>query len=794
LRGEYAEVRRLAATLRDIADSHGVTLRALEARMAYGHSAISMNLSGVKRPEWDFVVSFLRACTGKDGHACEVLKGKVRPLWEAAAPGLARRVAEAPLPVPTELQPWVGALRDAAEAQGVVASLQLSVGRHQALVGGLLEMLSRLTSAKEALEVERDALSARLRDQDDLARELSEVRARLDDTQRRLDAAVGLQGETSRMLGVALGQLEDAEQLKRDAISQAASARKRLAELERYAIAAPIDVREGDLPPGDLAAGLMGEADQEAAETILRHVDDALGAEAANLDGLRSEIGSTGSARREDGGLSADNSPASPDNAGRALPAVPVAGSLTWTARATGRVAEDWPAGIRPEESDEVQPRWEEGVGLGAPFSIRYRADEGTGSFRYFDVSAIPISRRGEITEWSITSTDLTDQQEPGREPGPFPGRGPSSGAAPGAGQHKQGSHVAMNPEGVLLDKARAEQRSGQVITFYSFEGGTGRTMAIANVAWILAANGYRILAADWDLDAPGLNRFFQPFMDARASDRPGIVDLVRFYAWDVIESNIDPKAFRRDESSGNTVPPALSATIDEHIRRLDDYLIPLSWQFPGEGTLHYLSPGKQNNGDYQATLNSLDWDNFYENLAGDRFMTALRTFLKSRYDYILIDSPSGHGDVADICTVHLPDMVVDCFTLTNRGIESAAKMAREIPGHSDREITILPVPMRVEEAEKGKADAVLMFAANRFKGLPPGMSEEARREYWASVQVPYRPFYAFVEELAVFRDQPGSPVSLLSSYERISSRITANAVRALPPREKWLRPGTRLQ
>ncbi len=30
----------------------------------------------------------------------------------------------------------------------------------------------------------------------------------------------------------------------------------------------------------------------------------------------------------------------------------------------------------------------------------------------------------------------------------------------------------------------------GQIVTFYSFKGGTGRTMALANVAWILAANG----------------------------------------------------------------------------------------------------------------------------------------------------------------------------------------------------------------------------------------------------------------------------------------------------------------
>ena len=67
--------------------------------------------------------------------------------------------------------------------------------------------------------------------------------------------------------------------------------------------------------------------------------------------------------------------------------------------------------------------------------------------------------------------------------------------------------------------------------------------------------------------------------------------------------------------------------------------------------------------------------------------MTALRTFLKSRYDYVLIDSRTGHGDLADICTVHLPDMVIDCFTLTNQGIYGSAMMTREIrrsfgPGH----------------------------------------------------------------------------------------------------------------
>jgi tetratricopeptide (TPR) repeat protein len=345
-----------------------------------------------------------------------------------------------------------------------------------------------------------------------------------------------------------------------------------------------------------------------------------------------------------------------------------------------------------------------------------------------------------------------------------------------------------------MPDEGESPSRcTGQIVTFYSFQGGTGRTMALANVAWILAANGKRVLIADWDLESPGLHRFFQPFMDARASDRPGIVDLVRRYAWAMADAEIDPEALHRVEWSRKTALAAISAMIDEHIDRLDGYVIPLSWQFPDDGALNFLSAGKQNNGDYQATLSSLNWDNFYENLYGDRFMTVLRTYLKSKYDYVLIDSRNGHGDVADICTVHLPDMVIDCFTLTNQGIDGAAMIAREIQNHSDRDITILPVPMRIDHAQKEKVDAGLKFAASRFVGLPARMSEEERRDYWAAVEVPYQPSYAYEETLATFYDRPGSLSGLLPYYERIVALITDGEITTLPPREEWLRLRTRL-
>ena len=56
-----------------------------------------------------------------------------------------------------------------------------------------------------------------------------------------------------------------------------------------------------------------------------------------------------------------------------------------------------------------------------------------------------------------------------------------------------------------------AEGRLGEIVTFYSYKGGTGRSMALANVAYLLAqANpAEQILMIDWDLEAPGLHRFF---------------------------------------------------------------------------------------------------------------------------------------------------------------------------------------------------------------------------------------------------------------------------------------------
>ncbi|TDB72049.1 FxSxx-COOH system tetratricopeptide repeat protein [Micromonospora sp. KC723] len=319
--------------------------------------------------------------------------------------------------------------------------------------------------------------------------------------------------------------------------------------------------------------------------------------------------------------------------------------------------------------------------------------------------------------------------------------------------------------------------REGQVVTFYSYKGGTGRTMALANTAWILAANGQRVLVADWDLESPGLHRFFAPFLDPeQVASTGGVMDLILEYEWE--------NARRRKAGDTDTRPG------DWHRRfaRVHNYAFSVSWDFPGGGSLDLLLAGRHNP-DYATSVTGLNWDNFYNRLGGAQFFDALREDMKRHYDWTLIDSRTGISDVAEICTIHLPDVLVDCFTLSGQGIDGAAAVAARVRGYEGRRARrVLPVPMRVDDGEKSKRDAGRALAMQRFAGLPSGMTDAERQEYWLTVEVPYRAYYAYEETLATFGDEPGGRTTLLSAYETLTGHITNGRVTALPRIDEALR------
>jgi tetratricopeptide (TPR) repeat protein len=136
---------------------------------------------------------------------------------------------------------------------------------------------------------------------------------------------------------------------------------------------------------------------------------------------------------------------------------------------------------------------------------------------------------------------------------------------------------------------------------------------------------------------------------------------------------------------------------------------------------------------------------------------------------------------------------VVNCFGLYTQSIDGAVSAAESIvAGRLNRAVTIIPAPMRVEPGEQLRLQAMRNHARARFE---PFLGERRRREdkaFWSTVEIPYKPFYAYYETLATFGDQAGESQSLLSAYEQLTREITDGAVtsyRALPEhdRRRWL-------
>ncbi|MYS84223.1 FxSxx-COOH system tetratricopeptide repeat protein [Embleya scabrispora] len=307
----------------------------------------------------------------------------------------------------------------------------------------------------------------------------------------------------------------------------------------------------------------------------------------------------------------------------------------------------------------------------------------------------------------------------------------------------------------------------GTVVTFYSYKGGTGRTMALANVAWILASRGKRVLVVDWDLESPGLHRYFHPYLiDKRLEDTRGVLDMIR--------------AFAKVVGTPASTDAMIEASRDAE-SRVDGCAVKVDRDFADGGLIRFLGPGRQNH-EYAATLAGFNWADFCESPHGIGFLDALREDMRASYDYALIDSRTGLNDIAGICTTLLPDVVVDGFTLNEQAIDGGVNVARSIARQADRPLRILPVPMRVEDDEKDKLEAGRDHARERFAEFLADRSEAERTKYWGEVEIPYKAFYAYEETLATLGDRPLQEGSLLSAYERLTGVLTDGAIIRLDP------------
>lgn len=185
------------------------------------------------------------------------------------------------------------------------------------------------------------------------------------------------------------------------------------------------------------------------------------------------------------------------------------------------------------------------------------------------------------------------------------------------------------------------------VVTFYSYKGGVGRTLALVNVAAMLAQSGRKVLAVDFDLEAPSLPSF-EVFKNSQHAK--GIVDYVSEYR----ETGAAPDC--------------------------EDFIVPC--EVNGE-PIWVMPAGQHSHHDYADDLNNIDWKVLYEEQDGYLFFEDLKQqwsqYKGHGFDYVLIDSRTGHTDVGGICTRHLPDAVSVMFLPNDSNITGLVPIVQNI-------------------------------------------------------------------------------------------------------------------
>lgn len=344
-------------------------------------------------------------------------------------------------------------------------------------------------------------------------------------------------------------------------------------------------------------------------------------------------------------------------------------------------------------------------------------------------------------------------------------------------------------------------QSPPQIITFYSYKGGTGRTMALVNVACLLArrlAARKRVLVVDWDLEAPGLHRFLRdrlrrrfgmpPECDARLDEQKGLLDLfceLRDASRD-FRAGLEEATDEMEEALRAAVRPAdfTPAGEGEPAGVLKDFIV--ETDVPG---LDLMKAGRFDGG-YPKRVSDFSWVKLYERAAW-LFPMFADWLLKENYQYVLIDSRTGETDTSGICTRLLPVKLVTVFTPNRQSLLGALKVAERATsyrrGTDYLPLMVYPLPSRIDPDEPARRNSWRYGDAQRdVPGYQPlfeelfgrvwGLKKCSLKKYFEEVQIQHTSPYAYGEEIAVLAEGPGDRLSLSRSYEVFARRLVASA------------------
>jgi MinD-like ATPase involved in chromosome partitioning or flagellar assembly/Tfp pilus assembly protein PilF len=299
-------------------------------------------------------------------------------------------------------------------------------------------------------------------------------------------------------------------------------------------------------------------------------------------------------------------------------------------------------------------------------------------------------------------------------------------------------------------------EKNGRILTFYSFKGGSGRTMALANEAVLLARAGLgfagnRVLVMDWDLEAPGLHEFFKENLPEGHETSAGVIDLF-------LQAN-------EQYPEGIKAPPAVAVHIkaffEKSAIRLKQKKAAPEQPEAERPTLSediWLLKAGLFDEHYSVNVQTFDWRGFFSR--NHAFFPLLISYLEKTYDYVLIDSRTGLTDSGGICTSILPEVLVTVFTPTNQGLRvtEVAERAVNYRKSSDdlRPLVVYPLASRIDTSAEKLNNQWKAIYIPRFEQLFKNvyhLKECDLSKYFGDIEVHYVTDLAYGESVAVMNN-----------------------------------------
>ena len=315
------------------------------------------------------------------------------------------------------------------------------------------------------------------------------------------------------------------------------------------------------------------------------------------------------------------------------------------------------------------------------------------------------------------------------------------------------------------------------IFTFYSYKGGVGRTMALANVAELCYRHGLKVLMIDFDLEAPGLERFFQVpealYQPDEVIEQRGIIDLLLSYKElrDLPSDNLNSEEKLEESEEENFFP--------FYVEPISNFIVPLYEENEQGASLSIIQAGCRRGEDfpeYAQTVHSFNWNDFYDNWDGQEFFEWFRKEIDKQADIVLIDSRTGVTEMGGVCTYQLADIVVMFVAPNDQNIDGTVKIAQSLSnpeliriGRKGRELSLVIVPSRVDNGEKELLDNFQKQFDKKLASFV-GYKLPFEKGAFLDLKIPYVPFYAYNEKVAVRDAEKASASDLSEAFENLFS------------------------